>query len=301
MSSVFTRFLSIPELTAQLEIYLSKHDITVLIRNNRHLSAICTPLLYSNMCFLHSNRFDFAYFDVKDNITRNLRHIQYLSANADFIHTFYDIFSGSSPLSLDQHEDEHPILSIIRGNPGLTHIHLENVRVLAKQDLTRLTRVVTALPSLQSLVVSFGENLAVLCGFSETLFFGYPSSIKQLKIVFKEQHLSDSDYKDFEDTLKDQNRTLKDINDNMDEETTLFPTRNPLSKLRSLLEENMLETTMLEIGNLIATLCPKLEILLHSPAHLDNDGVIFLGIMETLPPQSLTELHLKKFNDAVDQ
>lgn len=128
----------------------------------------------------------------------------------------------------------YPVLSIIRGNPGLTHIHLENVCILAKQDLIRLIGVVTALPSLQSLVVSFGENLAELCGFSETLFFGYPPSIKQLKIVFKEQHLSDSDYKDFKDTLKDQNRTLKDINDNIDEETTLFPTRNPLSKLRSL-------------------------------------------------------------------
>lgn len=183
--------------------------------------------------------------------------------------------------------------------------------------------MVTGLPSLQSLVLSLRENLAELCGFGESLFFSCPPSIKQLKIEFKEQHLSDSDYRDFKDTHADQNRTLKDIND-MDEETTLFPTQNPLSKLRSLflcadeirfpkdrvlsmlthcsglrelglfsLEENMSETTMLEIGHLIATRCPKLEILHHSPAHLDNDGPVILGIMETLPPQSLTELHLK--------
>lgn len=367
MSLTFARFLSIPELTAHLEIYLSKHDITVLIRTTRQLSAIFIPLLYKDMCFFNSNRSDLAYFDVKDNITRNLHHIQYLSASAIFIHMFYDLFSGSSPMSLDQHEVEppstasfeqdvlpppftssltrftcgtkdmyaihlYPVLSIIRGNPGLTHIHLEAVRILTKQDLIRLLRVVTALPSLQSLFLSLGENLAELCGFGESLFFSCPPSIKQLKIEFKEQHLSDSDYSDFKDTLTDQNWTLKDIYDDMEEEATLFPTRKPLSNLRSLflcankirfpkdrvfsmlthcsglrelglssLEGNMSEMTMLDIGHLIATRCPKLEILYHLPAHLDNDGPIILGIMETLPPQSLTELHLKNFNDAIDQ
>ncbi|KAG0297036.1 hypothetical protein BGZ97_004372 [Linnemannia gamsii] len=348
-----------PELTAQLEVYLSKHDITILIRTSRHLSAIFTPLLYRDMLFFHSKRYDLAHFDIKDSISRNLHHIQTLSASATFIYQFYDIFAGSSLSSLDEDEPKsaaifftediqpapftssltrfkcgsmdgdvihfYPVFSIIRGNPGLTHIHLENVRIHTKQDFVQLLRVVTALTSLQSLVVCLGENLAELCGFGEALFFSCPPSVKQLKIEFKQQLVCGSDYSDFEETLKD-------INENIDEETTLFPTRNPLSKLRSLflcsgdirfpkdkvlsmlmhcpglrelglssLEERMSETTMLEIGHFIGTRCPKLQILNHSPAHLDNDGPIILGIMEILPSQSLRELHLQKFNDAVDQ
>ncbi|KAG0286418.1 hypothetical protein BGZ96_009464 [Linnemannia gamsii] len=365
MSTACTRFLSMPELIAQLDIYLSKHEITTLIRMSRHLSNIFTPLLYRDMCFVHSNRFDPIYFNVEDNIATNLHHIRTLSASATFIHLFYDLFSGSSPLSLDEDEPKstttfftedippvpftscltrftcgskdvdaihlYPVLSIIRGNPGLTHIHLENVRIHIKQDFVKLLRVVTALTSLQSLVVCLGENLADLCGFGEALFFSCPPSIKQLKIEIKEQRLCDSNYSDFEETLAGQNRTLKDTNDNIDEETTLFPTRNLLSKLRSLLLcsndirfprdkvlsmlthcpglrelglpslEKMSKATMLEVGHFIGTRCPSLEILNHSPAQLDNDGLIILGIMGTLPPQSLTELHLQKFNDTADQ
>ncbi|KAF9150920.1 hypothetical protein BG015_007249 [Linnemannia schmuckeri] len=249
MSFAFTRFLLIPELTVQLEIYFSKHNFTVLIRTSKHLSSIFTPMLYNN-------RFDLIYFDVKDSMTRNFHHIHYLSASAIFIHMFYDLFSGSSPLSLDQHEDEptsdafftsltrltcgtkdvdtthlYQVLPIIRGNPGLAHMYLENVRIHTKQDFIRFLRAVTSLTLLQSLVVCLGENLAELCEFGKSLFFSCPLSIKQLKIQFKEQHLCDSDHSDFEDTLADQNRTLKDINDNMDEETTLFPTRNPLYRM----------------------------------------------------------------------
>lgn len=234
MEPAQSRFFKLPELITLLASFLSKRDLSRLMRTSRQLHATCRPTFFREIDLVQEHK---ALCDNKDGfyaLVRNAELVQSLKLNPKSAKLYkvhaYNLGvlqdTNNKPITIElssfhcpqpigsrclPHSDYNFLIglrSTLQLSLCLSELHLHRIRIEQESWIHQLVTTISEIATLQTLRLTIfsGENIPGL--IAPRIFFACPPLIRTLSIEVHNLHVAT--YRAPTDTLQGEPLTRRD-------------------------------------------------------------------------------------------
>ncbi|KAF9142128.1 hypothetical protein BGX30_003314 [Mortierella sp. GBA39] len=328
-SSSCQKFFGILELVNQLALHLTREEVSILSRTNRHVQACLSLFLFKNFNYADPIKI-FTSTSGTQALGRNIRHVRELTFRPDEIAYYYNCVQSFEELKEQSDDAPGPrpscaseprvILAqncwLIAHNPHLTTLRIHSLPITASCNYRVLLRTIADLRSIKYL------DVLVACHLNR----GFRLGLDLLNCLSPSIQSFDFNHKELRDTREEQDNS-ETGDGGSSSELVVVPGRQGL--LTNLLELSLWETAdettadeilsvfaqcpniqklfihglnghynVQDIGGFIGRQCPHINILSCYSAESEELDSLPYRIMQELPPQQIIDfIDTGKFSD----